>query len=189
MVLRAALVILSLMVVGCQTASGVREPVWPYPQAPSPGPAYEPEPVPAPPGEAQAPTALPPYGLPQTPEWPKTAAEVSGPAVRGLMEQADVSRAAGRLDEAAANLERAVRIEPRNAFVWARLAEYHLDHGNFEQAEAMAQRSNSLSRGNPHVQMQNWRVIAAARNGRGDATGGLQAEARVEELRAGLPPE
>lgn len=188
---RVALVCLSLGVVGCQTASGVREPIWPYPQPPAPPSAPTPPPFIPPGGEGGvgSPTALPQTKLPQARDWPRDADAVSGPAVRSLMAQSQQSQAAGRQDEAIASLERAVRIEPRNAFLWSALARAQLKQANYEQAEAMAQRANSLSGGNPYIQVDNWRVIAAARNGRGDAAGGLQAQARLEELQAGLPPE
>lgn len=192
---RIAALVAVLFVTGCQTASGVREPIWPYPTPPTVPPDQSPGGQPPVTVPSVPPTALPPYGLPDgqggaaQPDWPRDAKAVSGPAVQALMAQADASRAAQRPDDAAASLERAARIEPRNAFVWSSLAAVYIDQGNYDQAEALAQRSNSMARGNPFVQVQNWRVIAAARSGRGDAGGSLQAQARVEELQAGLPRE
>jgi tetratricopeptide (TPR) repeat protein len=170
--MRAALVALTLVAVlaGCQTQSGVREPAWPYPVPPR---APEPRPAPTvpvePPGRMEPrpldPQPLPGSGqpLPGADRWPRSAREVSGPAVLTLMDQAATSRREGRPEAAVASLERAVRIEPRNAFIWSELAAVYIDAGNYDQAEAIAQRANSLARGNPHVEAQNWQTIASAR--------------------------
>lgn len=178
-----------VLAAGCQGRAGVREPVWPYPTPPSAPTESEasrgaPPPVSGAPVEAPAvvtPQALP-AERPAAQRWPRTAQEVSGSAVRSLLQQAEASRRAGQFDAAAASYERAVRIEPRNAFLWSALAANAIDIGNFDQAEALAQRANSLANGNPHVEIANWTVIAAARSGRGDAQGSLQARARAEEL-------
>lgn len=197
MVVRVLWLAVALMVVGCQTRSGVREtPTWPYPVPPR-APAEAPAPTTPvePPARIGAPQPLPESSLPsgggasaqQQQQWPRSSREVSGAAVISLLDQADTSRSQGRPEDAAASLERAVRIEPRNAFVWSELAAIYIDIGNYEQAEAIAQRANSLGRGNPYLEMGNWQVIAAARSGRNDALGSLQARARAEELQAGLP--
>jgi tetratricopeptide (TPR) repeat protein len=178
-----------LLTVGCQGGAGVREPVWPYPTPPS-APSGESRERGAPPPQTGEVVPPPPIGspraipseLPPAQRWPRSAAEVSGAAARSLLDQAENSRRAGQFEAAAASLERAVRIEPRNAFLWSALAANYIDIGNYDQAEAIAQRANSLANGNPHVEIANWNVIAAARSGRGDAQGSLQARARAEEL-------
>lgn len=194
--MRAALfaVALAAFLAGCQTQSGVREPAWPYPVPPR-APAERPAPtVPVePPGRVEPqpiePQPLPGSGggVPGADRWPRSAQEVSGPAVLTLLDQAAASRRQGQPEAAVASLERAVRIEPRNAFIWAELAAVYIDVGNYDQAEAIAQRANSLARGNPHVELRNWQTIASARAGRGDASGSLQARARAEELQRLLP--
>lgn len=62
----------------------------------------------------------------------------------GLSEQGD-----GAL--AVANLERALRIEPSNPWLWHRLASLHLEQGDLGQAQATAKRSNSLAQGSPAI--------------------------------------
>jgi tetratricopeptide (TPR) repeat protein len=118
--------------------------------------------------------------------YPRAAEDISGAAVTSLVTQARELLATDRLDQAAATLERALRIEPRNAFVWSLLAQTQLRRDNYEQAESVAQKANSLARGNPYVELENWRVIAAARSGRGDAIGALQAQDRAQALEARL---
>jgi tetratricopeptide (TPR) repeat protein len=190
---RLSCLLLVLLLIGCQGRGGVREPVWPYPTPPS-APQGDDRDQGSPPPVSGAPVEAPPSGSPQAipselppaQRWPRSAAEVSGAAVRSLLQQAEDSRRAGQFEAAAASLERAVRIEPRNAFVWSQLAANYIDIGNYDQAEAIAQRANSLASGNPYVEIANWNVIAAARSGRGDAQGSLQARARAEELESQL---
>ena len=115
-------------------------------------------------------------------EYPRSAEDVSGPAVLKLLTQARGDVAASRPDQAVAALETALDIEPRNPFVWQVLAETHLAQHLPDQAENKAQRSNSFARGNPYVEVQNWRVIAAARQVRGDLAGARAARERMEAI-------
>lgn len=181
--------ILTLLVVasiaGCQTAPPTNSgTVWPAPPAQTPPPSTAPaasasSPVDRPLASQPLPIETRP---PETRSYPSSPAAISGEAVTALMEQAAKDRAAGRLDLAAANLERAVRIEPRNYFVWSSLASVYLAQRLYPQAESVARKSTSLSRGNPHVEMANWRIIAKSLEAMGDSFGALQAEARVDEL-------
>jgi hypothetical protein len=132
------------------------------------------------PGE---PVPVPEVKPPLLPSYPRNI-EASGAAapVLSLVRQAREARKAGKLEPAAAALERALRIEPRNPWVWQALAGLHLQLGQAEQAESEAQKSNSLARRNPYIEVENWRLLAAARSQRGNANGAAQAEARHEEL-------
>jgi tetratricopeptide (TPR) repeat protein len=122
--------------------------------------------------------------LPQSREivQPPTAADISGAAVTSLMRQARVALDGGRPEQAAAALERALRIEPRNYFVWAMLGQTYLAQQNYEQADSVAAKSNALARGNGYAELQNWRTIAEARSAMGDAAGAGAAAQRVREL-------
>src|SRR5438067_8168591 len=98
--------------------------------APQPAPVESAPPVvAAPPVEQPAPVPSPA---------PSTARE--SVAVAGLMDSARTDAASGRLAEAAATLERALRIEPRNPRLWQELARVRLQQGDFAQAESTAQR-------------------------------------------------
>jgi Tfp pilus assembly protein PilF len=118
--------------------------------APQPAPVES-----APPGEQPAP-ATPPAAS-------STAKE--SVAVAGLMDRARTDAAAGRLAEAAATLERALRIEPRNPRLWQELARVRLQQGDFPQAESMAQRSNSWAGSDSALRAENARIIEQARAG------------------------
>lgn len=115
--------------------------------ATAPEPAGVPEPVPAP-------TPAPP---------PPPAARSENIAVAGLMETARADVAAGRLANAAASLERALRIEPRNPRLWNELAQVRLRQGQYAQAESLAARSNSWAGNDSALRADNARIIAEAR--------------------------
>jgi predicted Zn-dependent protease len=126
---------------------------------PGPGQAPEPAPVPAP------------------------AARTENLAIAGLMDGARSDAAAGRLASAAASLERALRIEPRNPRLWQELARVRLKQGDYAQAESTAARSNSWAGGDNQLRAENWRLIAQARDARGDAEGAKAALEAAERQR------
>jgi len=87
-------------------------------------------------------------------------------AVAGLMESAHTDAAAGRLPAAAASLERALRIEPRNPRLWQQLARVRLQQADYAQAESLAARSNSVAGGDTALRAENQRIIDEARAAR-----------------------
>ena len=91
------------------------------------------------------------------------------------MQSARSDSASGRLTNAAATLERAMRIEPRNPRIWQELARVRLKQGEYAQAESTAARSNSFAGSDNALRADNWRLIAQAREARGDSQG-AQAE-------------
>lgn len=103
-------------------------------------------------------------------------------AVVALVASAHADFHAGRLTQAAAALERALRIEPRNAALWHELARLRLAQGQYEQAEALAKKSNTWAGEDKRLRAANWRVIGEARTRRGDPRGALDAYARAAEL-------
>jgi tetratricopeptide (TPR) repeat protein len=118
------------------------------PQEPSPAPSPEAQQLPAPPPER-----LPPPRAETT-------------AVAGLMDSARADTAAGRLPNAAATLERALRIEPRNARLWHELGQVRLRQRDYAQAESLAARSNTLAGSDPDLRAANQRLIDDARSRR-----------------------
>ena len=144
----------ALLLAGCATAPGPESaPVEPAPAAPP----------------AQAPAAQAP-------------APQENVAVAGLMESARTDAAAGRLPNAAASLERALRIEPRNPRLWQALARVRLQQGDYSQAESLAQRSNTWGGADNSLRAENWRLIAQARQARGDAEGARKAQDFADQL-------
>src|SRR4051812_25930115 len=107
-------IVIAVLLAGCATA-------------PEPGPPPPPEPLPPPPPAAT----------------PAPAPRSENVAIAGLMQNARDDVAAGRLGNAAASLERALRIEPRNPRLWHELAQVRVKQGQYAQAESVAARSNS----------------------------------------------
>jgi predicted Zn-dependent protease len=103
-------------------------------------------------------------------------------AIAGLMETARTDVAAGRLPNAAASIERALRIEPRNPRLWQELARVRLRQGEHAQAESLAARSNSWAGSDNALRAANWRLIAEARSARGDDAGASAALEAAERL-------
>jgi predicted Zn-dependent protease len=131
--------------------------------------APAPTPTPAPPSSAPAPTPVP---VPETSAKPAPHENV---AVAGLLQSARSDSASGRLTNAAATLERALRIEPRNPRLWQELARVRLKQGEYAQAESVATRSNSFGANDNALRAENWRLIAQARDARGDTDGARDA--------------
>lgn len=96
-------------------------------------------------------------------------------AVASLLRKAE---SAGSPYAAAAILERALRIEPNNPVVWNRLANVRLEQGRFEQAEALAMKSNTLAAARPSLWPKNWDIIARARDRLGNIVGAAEAETK-----------
>ena len=133
----------------------------------------------------------PPAGRPEpaAPTQPPAAEPAPPPtsrsenvAVAGLMESARADAAAGRLSTAAASIERALRIEPRNPRLWQELGRVRLQQAQFAQAENMAARSNSFAGSDNALRAENWRLIAQSREARGDADGARTARESAEKL-------
>ncbi len=123
-----------------------------------------------------------PQGEPlgQTAPAPRPAA--GGSAVVALLDQAQARMRAGDPDAAAAVLERALRIEPRNARLWSQLAWVRLRQGLPAQAEQTALKSNALARADYRLQAANWRIIAKARWAQNDADRAVAAERRARDF-------
>src|SRR5881409_433153 len=126
-------IIVSAVLAGCATAPG-----------PVPTPAPEPD--------------LPPVQIPEAVPGPApaSAARTENVAIAGLMDTARADAAAGRLANAAATLERALRIEPRNPRLWQELARVRMKQGDYAQAESTAARSNSWAGGDSGLRAENW---------------------------------
>jgi Tfp pilus assembly protein PilF len=87
-------------------------------------------------------------------------------AVASLMNNARADIEANRLGSAAATLERALRIEPRNPRLWHELAQVRLRQGDYAQAESTAQRSNAWAGSDAELRAANQRIIDEARSRR-----------------------
>lgn len=119
--------------------------------------------------------AAPPPSEPQPEPPPVVVQPKENIAIAGLMESARAEAASGNLAAAAASLERALRIEPRNPRLWHELARVRLKQGQYAQAESVAARSNSWAGEDRALRAENWRLIAQAREARGDTEGAQKA--------------
>lgn len=127
---------------------------------------------------AEAPQATAPEpGQDETPTTRQPSA-----AIVALADRADEQARSGEFEAAAANLERALRIEPDSAPLWTRLANVRLEQGSYVLAEDLALRSNSLAPDDDFLRSVNWRLIAEARRQRGDAIGADEADKRAQAL-------
>lgn len=104
------------------------------------------------------------------------------PVIVALLDQAETQANEGDLSASVATLERALRIEPRDALLWHHLASVRLAQGEYSQAEQVAMKSNSLATGAHNLQVKNWRLIAQAREQLGDTAGASQAESHARSL-------
>jgi tetratricopeptide (TPR) repeat protein len=100
-------------------------------------------------------------------------------AVIALVDGARADAEAGQLARAEAALERALRIEPKNARLWQELARVKLRQGDYAQAESLAVRSNSWAGSDSRLRAENWLLIAEAREKRGDEKGAREALERA----------
>ena len=122
---------------------------------------------------------------------PATSAPVPGPApvkarhnkaVLALVDDAERLRGSGEFNRAAASLERALRIEPRNPYLWNRLARLRLEQGQYGEAADLAAKSNALAGNNASLKRDNWRMIAAVRRSAGDLAGARAAEHKADSF-------
>jgi len=101
--------------------------------------------------------------------------------VVALLDEADRYAQKGRPERAVATLERALRIEPRNAQLWHRLARVRFQQGQFEQVVNLAARSNSLAGNDTRLRAANWRLIGTARQRLGDESGAQKAFVKARQ--------
>jgi tetratricopeptide (TPR) repeat protein len=89
--------------------------------------------------------------------------------------------AAGRYPQAALALEQALRIEPRNAWLWHELAKVRVQQQRYHQAVQLAAKSNALSR-DQRLHAANWLLIADAHESAGDLAKAQEARERANRL-------
>jgi predicted Zn-dependent protease len=110
-------------------------------------------------------------------------------AVIALLDRAQLDTAAGQREAAGASLERALRIEPRNAWLWQELAQLRLTQGQYAQAISLAQKSISFAGRERRLLALDWRMIGNARVAQGNSAGAEQAFKIATELEQATPSE
>lgn len=125
---------------------------------------------------------------PQFGETPAIVAPETKPAMSGnraviaLLDRAQLDSANGNRESAGASLERALRIEPRNPWLWHELAQLRLTQGQYAQAITLASKSRSFAGQDRHLQALNWKLIGNARVAQGDSAAAEQAFKQAEAL-------
>jgi predicted Zn-dependent protease len=124
-----------------------------------------------------------PPGPAAVPVKPVPNSSMSGnKAVIALLDQAQTDNGAGHRASADSALERALRIEPRNPWLWHQLAQLRLDQGQYAQAITLARKSNSFAGNQNGVLAANWQVIGQARVALGDSAGADDAFKRAADF-------
>lgn len=139
------------------------------PAQPAPGTA-----APAPAGATAAPSQRPNTAPPKQFRL--------GGASSALVAQAHTQAAGGDFGQAAATLERALRIEPDNPLLWIELGRVRLD--NPAQADAMGRKALALATGDPAAQSSAWHLIADALRAEGRNVEAAEAEQQAQGMAA-----
>ena len=142
------------------------------------GCAAAPTTAPRDPGAGASPAFQPPAPAPDATE----GAYPLSPAAAALVARADQLIQSGDPAAAGSELERALRIEPRNPRIWQRMAVAKLELNDPVQAETLARKSSALAQDNDAIRAMNWRIIAEARRLAGDQAGYEEAMYRASEL-------
>ncbi len=142
----------------------------PLPKQPDRAPAAQTRPA-TPPPEVHVPKAPSVHEVPAAP---------SPPAVIALLDAAEIERQSGQLDLAVATLERAIRIQPRNAMLWHQMAVLRLEQDKPRLALDLARKSNTLASGNRALKRENSRIIAEAKRLSGDLEGAAKAREEAD---------
>lgn len=112
----------------------------------------------------------------------RAVAPVHSSAVISLLKSAQLLESAGDLTAAVGTIERALRIEPRNAHLWNRLAHLRFSQGRISPAADLALKSMALAGGDIVLKRDNWQLIARARRRAGDVAGARVAERKARML-------
>jgi len=131
--------------------------------------------------EPPAPPPVPPASQPTPDVAPKRP---HSDAVETLLKQAKEQFDQHETEQAAALLERALRIEPRNSILWHNLAGVRLRQEDWQRAANLAAKSNTLAGDNKWLRVRNWIITALACEGMGDKECVQEARVRSKALAA-----
>ncbi|VAW93189.1 hypothetical protein MNBD_GAMMA22-685 [hydrothermal vent metagenome] len=106
----------------------------------------------------------------------------TGDAVKSLLLDARGAASSGNIARAESLLERALRIEPRNAVLWHYMAKMKLHQGRYSKAIGMAAKSNSMAKNDYTLRADNWRIIAHAENWLGNISKSKMAQEKADQL-------
>ena len=113
-------------------------------------------------------------------------------AVESLLNDAKTYYEMKQFEQAAALLERALRIEPRNPILWHNLAGIRLAQEDWKRAANLATKSNTLAGSNKdykELRLRNWVIVTRACEGMGDFNCAQEARNRAQALARALHAE
>jgi Flp pilus assembly protein TadD len=84
-----------------------------------------------------------------------------------LLERSQAQQAAGEYGQAAASLERAIRIDSTHPALWIELGRVRLRQGDAKQAEQMGRKAQSLAAGDPAAESAAQKLVVDALRGQG----------------------
>jgi len=165
----------SVMTLVLGACHSLREPP-PFPTSPptqtgdaSPQPGEQPEQVPPVVEQPEPP-------LPQQPAPKRFRLSTASAA---LVQQARTQAAGGSYAQAAATIERALRIEPANPLLWIELGKIRQAERNYAQADGMARKALALASTDTDAQSAAWSLIAESLRARGRNQEAAEAERRA----------
>jgi hypothetical protein len=103
------------------------------------------------------------------------------PAVNSLALAANQDTKSGDIESATTTIERAIRIEPRNATLYYKLALLKLKQSKPRLAEDLAKKAALLASGDTQLKKHSWLLVARARDLQGDITGAKEARAKADK--------
>lgn len=112
---------------------------------------------------------------------PQTAVP-SAPAILALIAEADQNVQTGNYESGAVKIERALRIDARNANLTYKLAEIRLKQEQPRLAEDLAKKAALLAETNHELKKRCWLLIAEAKRLQNDPDGAQQAEQKAAQF-------
>ena len=101
------------------------------------------------------------------------------PAVNALVLSANQSNQSGSVESAMTTIERAIRIEPRNATLYYKLAVLKLKSLKFREAEDLAKKAALLGVNDVAIKKHSWLLIAKSRELQGNVEGANEARVKA----------
>jgi hypothetical protein len=124
----------------------------------------------------------PPPPPPPPPFEPLESFSPLSPAVGALALAANQNSKSGDTESATTNIERAIRIEPRNATLYYKLALLRLEQSKPRLAEDLAKKAALLASNDAQLKKHSWLLIARAREMQGDLKGGKEARTKANKF-------
>ncbi|MGZ8903574.1 MAG: tetratricopeptide repeat protein [Methylobacter sp.] len=104
------------------------------------------------------------------------------PVVGALVVAANKNTEQGNIDSATTTIERAIRIEPRNATLFYKLAVLRLKQSKPRLAEDLAKKSALLASNDTQLKKHSWLLIAKAREMQKNYQGAKEAKAKADKF-------